>query len=528
MRPLEHFNQAVLWLLREIKKEQLATPEGEPVEFGIRPEKDIKPTRIFVTWMPSPDIQRKLLRKLQDWGALDLEEIRDFMNPDRFLLTIHKKRFREIYQSYEAGPPYFPEAFEVTKPKRTIISQKTLKLIAGHIADLMSHRELTEFFSELGIPKEFDIEDTKRNRVLSVLENLARSDEATLFKLIEEDVHPLSYGGNVAAAIEAQRKYNSWLIYDGLELENFKIKKKTSRERVGEQAPIDSKPQLNLVKELADYYLRLMQVIDLYFQSKQKRDEKLNEIYLQLCNKIEKLVKVSNVQPLKENYEKPFRTLFSAQKEMDEKTITLSDVKNNMSAFYGEIQRVLIENQGRKTEETDLAEVDQYLKKVSELQKASRDKESYKEKLEEAIPIKIVGETEIKIKGAELQKKKDRNVVPLELPPNTKWEDITIKFLDGHNADIKVKDLKIKADYKQMGFEDSKKRLPNKQWELLQLIAYSKGELSWEKPGTSDLVKKKKQLLSKALKNYFQIDEDPFLSYKQEKAYKVRINLISD
>jgi len=55
----------------------------------------------------------------------------------------------------------------------------------------------------------------------------------------------------------------------------------------------------------------------------------------------------------------------------------------------------------------------------------------------------------------------------LKLPANAKWEDITIKFVDGHNVDIKAKTKTSRSDYKEMGFEDSKSRRPNKQWELL-------------------------------------------------------------
>ncbi len=36
LTPEEQFNQEVLWILEEIKKEQLATPKGEEVEFTIR------------------------------------------------------------------------------------------------------------------------------------------------------------------------------------------------------------------------------------------------------------------------------------------------------------------------------------------------------------------------------------------------------------------------------------------------------------------------------------------------------------
>ena len=145
----------------------------------------------------------------------------------------------------------------------------------------------------------------------------------------------------------------------------------------------------------------------------------------------------------------------------------------------------------------------------------------------------------------------------LKLPANAKWEDITIKFVDGHNVDIKCKNKTSRSDYKEMGFEDSKSRRPNKQWELLQRLAENNGEISWEKFATGkssclrkteqdfgyefdedkpqnkgfsiikapDKLKKTKQLLARTLKAFFKIDEDPFFPYDEVKAYKIKIKL---
>lgn len=149
----------------------------------------------------------------------------------------------------------------------------------------------------------------------------------------------------------------------------------------------------------------------------------------------------------------------------------------------------------------------------------------------------------------------------LNLPVDAKWEDVTIKFVDGHNVDIKCKNKTMRSDYKEMGFEDSKSRRPNKQWEMLQQLAENHGEISWEKfaAGKSadirktdqdfgyefdedssapqnkgfsiikapDKLKKTKQLLAQTLKAYFQIDEDPFWPYEEVKSYKIKIKLIS-
>jgi len=126
------------------------------------------------------------------------------------------------------------------------------------------------------------------------------------------------------------------------------------------------------------------------------------------------------------------------------------------------------------------------------------------------------------------QRTKPKMPSSLKPPANTHWEDITIKFIDGHNVDIKFKDKKRRSDYKEMGFEDKKRRLPNQQWDFLKLLAKSEGTLTWENSEANDSLKKKKQLLSQTLKVCFDIHEDPFLPYKQEKAYKIKITLIPE
>lgn len=122
------------------------------------------------------------------------------------------------------------------------------------------------------------------------------------------------------------------------------------------------------------------------------------------------------------------------------------------------------------------------------------------------------------------------------LPNDTRWEHMTIKFLNEDKVEITLAD---KPDFKhietfdKMGFENSKKHTPNMQWKLLQLLAMKNGELSWQNnydlsKKDVDAVKKKKQKLSDALQKYFQIEEDPFFSYRTEKAYKIKINLIPE
>ena len=108
-----------------------------------------------------------------------------------------------------------------------------------------------------------------------------------------------------------------------------------------------------------------------------------------------------------------------------------------------------------------------------------------------------------------------------------RWESLSIQFLDGNNVKISDKDTKtpVTAHYKEMGFEDARSRKPDRQWALLQLLAENNGELSWDKSEAKGDIKKKKQLLSKTLRDYFGIKGDPFYPYKEQNSYRIKISL---
>ena len=120
-------------------------------------------------------------------------------------------------------------------------------------------------------------------------------------------------------------------------------------------------------------------------------------------------------------------------------------------------------------------------------------------------------------------------IIPTELPPGTKWEDITIEFTDGHTVRITAPGFRGRTDYIRMGFENKRKLSPNVQWKFLQELAELHGEMLWrDVTETAIRNKKRKQLLSDTLKHYFQIDKDPFLPYKQARKYKSRFHLFPE
>jgi len=137
----------------------------------------------------------------------------------------------------------------------------------------------------------------------------------------------------------------------------------------------------------------------------------------------------------------------------------------------------------------------------------------------EKIGIEIIGSF---LKSRESHRKIQR----VDLPSGCKWENITIRFINGNDITIKCGDLQIDSDFKQMGFENRHERTPDLQWNILVLLSEHNGEAIWDLRRGPRLTKERKQTLKKRLIDYFQIDDDPFYPIREIGHYKIRINLI--
>ncbi len=127
-------------------------------------------------------------------------------------------------------------------------------------------------------------------------------------------------------------------------------------------------------------------------------------------------------------------------------------------------------------------------------------------------------------------------VIPLQLPDGTKWEHITIKFLNGNDVKITLANdssFQHVATYNEMGFRDDRKNIPNKQWQTFLALAQHEGYIAWSNNSNLDnkiidRLKKQKQLLLEKLQVYFQLDDDPFYPYSTEYGYKLKFSLIPE
>ena len=118
-------------------------------------------------------------------------------------------------------------------------------------------------------------------------------------------------------------------------------------------------------------------------------------------------------------------------------------------------------------------------------------------------------------------------------PPGVQWGDLAIVFKDAHTVSVSLGGIQRVLNYTAMGMANRKNRSPNKQWELLYELAQRNDLLRQSRKDPSKFVgledltnehaankrkgnrrdahRKQKQLLAEALRQFFQIDGDPFI-----------------
>ena len=120
------------------------------------------------------------------------------------------------------------------------------------------------------------------------------------------------------------------------------------------------------------------------------------------------------------------------------------------------------------------------------------------------------------------------------LSENISWENITIRFLNDYDVEIKNGSKISKADYTQMGFADERKNneqetKAKESWKLLQYFSVSNNVFSLNASlKEKNKHKKRKQELSELLRDYFHIADDPILYDKAKKEYHLKIKLIPE
>ena len=114
-------------------------------------------------------------------------------------------------------------------------------------------------------------------------------------------------------------------------------------------------------------------------------------------------------------------------------------------------------------------------------------------------------------------------------PIGTKWEDMTWTFLSNELVRVEAKGISKKYQYSDLGFTDRRKGdSPDTRWAILSKLAKNNGEITWK----TNINSKEKNMMSaavrdirKRLKDFFNIDDDPFHPYRKTKSYKTKFTI---
>lgn len=125
----------------------------------------------------------------------------------------------------------------------------------------------------------------------------------------------------------------------------------------------------------------------------------------------------------------------------------------------------------------------------------------------------------------------DENIKDKE-PLTDKWESVEIRFKDYYNIELIINGEKENSDYDKLGFADIRQDSHSKasyvkSWETLIAFSTQEGKikLGFGDKCKKELFKKDKQDLSKRLKNYFHIKDDPIIYDKENREYQIGLKL---
>ncbi len=372
----------------------------------------------------------------------DFGEISGEYTDDYLLEVIVEKedadRLSTLLKEYESKFP---------KRQKTLIREKTLELIAQKIANLDTGNNLIRFLKNCGVDKELIVPNSKWRMIFGVLVYLANSskkeDEETLSKIIGEATHPIMHKGDVSSAEALRKEFNSYLSYDNMGIAykeddgTYWALQEADEDEAGIQALIEadeymqglerrSEKQLKFLcqpenKEkislLRKAYQLLMNVVFAFCENPTHPTLELNnhfQLLYKLINITINELELSRPEtyPFSRNehfFYLPFTNLFNAEKYYSDKggRVNWQKIRPEMNAMYGDIEGLYREVNGsdilaEPDKQKKLNDIQLYLSELKEKAKETKEKERKEmeqKKESDALPIKIVGETAIKISG---------------------------------------------------------------------------------------------------------------------------------
>ena len=568
MNPYEKFNRDVWFVLQKIKEENLRTASGKPIEYIVK----------FSGYQPpitlKPENEPKILKKIEELLAIQIIEKTESPSEYHveaifFYLKILQPKFDELYKKYEIANspkgtkqwvkpilrklengklPYKKDGLFYSLWKYANASRLTGKSLITFmdLAPLEGNPRFAifEFLNSLQELK-IELEDITFHK--DIYKKYCKTEHDYIMDYITKNPNA-DFSKAVKKLLKNQATFED--VFKILGKFDELVKMKLQLNGLLEFIEFSPSPSLQNIKPLKEHlgaYLKCF-IEDKLFSPELKnfyRFLRQKEIFLQQIEKEVKDYGLEFVFRQGEIISVSGGSVASIGK--DESYLFIHTLAAMEKQDYFEIESILITDMDVPPEK----QTDDYKVKILASEKLS---EEYKPKIShthEQIqkiqnkplqqtkePLHIVIDEvkkDIGIRGFEekvvLQKPKNKKIQLHKFPVDLKWEEISIQFLNEHEVIVKAKNETFQTTYEAMGFQDERKKLPNKQWEFLQLLSTKNGEVSWENNQSLPLkqinsIKKQKQLQTEALKAYFQIyDSEPFQDYKIEKAYRIKITL---
>lgn len=328
----------------------------------------------------------------------------------------------------------------VLPKKEPAIKSKTLELISRDLKDHYTGTQIVDLLTECGVDERFIIYPQSKWFVFYLpLQELTTSgnpkDKELLFKVIVEAIHPLNLGGDSILSEVLSEKIGYYLGFDNLELSKasssgtYKIYEVITEE---EQNEIMKEDFERSIKEEEDTLKKLrkdenseriallrksfqsfMGVVELYCSNPSKPTTELNDIYQFLKKSIWATIDELDLKKIsgfyKFEYSKPpFTNLFSAEKEyrLERKILSWDRIRPELNDLYGAIDNLYQKLNGsdilsEPNKQKELNKIDLYLSELKK-EKVVEERQSQKQTSEpeqEAFPIRIVGDSLLKIKN---------------------------------------------------------------------------------------------------------------------------------
>ena len=215
--------------------------------------------------------------------------------------------------------------------KGSRIRKQALELISKDISKRFSLNKIIEIFTDFDVPKSMFIPNPKWHDIFYVLSYYTTSklenNQLKALKIIQEILHPLMFEGNEKQINEVYKKYNKWLKYDHICIEDDgKIYIIPTKEEwdlgMVEWIDLNGKATfpkgityLDQVAELWVLWNQIMILIQAYQDNSYLNQNLLEKLYLEVIEEVENIAKQETVGNLYKIYKRPFTSLATAETE---------------------------------------------------------------------------------------------------------------------------------------------------------------------------------------------------------------------